>query len=44
MENKTGNFRQISTKSPCEAALIGERHMRIEISDFVTLTFILCVP
>ena len=44
MENEAGNFRQISTKSPCEAALIGERHVRIEISDFVMRTFILCVP
>ena len=31
----------ISTKAPCEAALIGERHVRIEISDFVIRTFVL---
>ena len=31
----------ISTKAPCEAALIGERHVRIEISDFVMRTFVL---
>ena len=29
----------ISTKAPCEAALIHEHHMRIEISDFVMRTF-----
>ena len=31
----------ITTKAPCEAALIGERHVRIEISDFVMRTFVL---
>ena len=31
----------ISTKAPCEVALIGERHLRIEISDFVMRTFVL---
>ena len=30
----------ISTKAPCEAALMDERHMRIEISDFVMRTFV----
>ena len=30
----------ISTKAPCEAALMGERHVRIEISDFVLRTFV----
>ena len=30
-----------STKAPCEAALMGERHVRIEISDFVMRTFVL---
>ena len=30
----------ITTKAPCEAALIGERHVRIEISDFVMRTFV----
>ena len=28
----------ITTKAPCEAALMGERHVRIEISDFVMRT------
>ena len=32
---------EISTKAPCEVALIGERHVRIEISDFVMRTFVL---
>ena len=32
----------ISTKAPCEAALIGERHVRIEISDSILHTFIAC--
>ena len=27
-------------KTPCEAALMGERHVRIEISDFVMRTFV----
>ena len=31
----------ISTKIPCEVALMGERHVRIEISDFVMRTFVL---
>ena len=31
----------ISIKAPCEVALIGERHVRIEISDFVMRTFVL---
>ena len=31
----------ITTKAPCEVALIGERHVRIEISDFVMRTFVL---
>ena len=31
----------ISTKAPCEAALMCERHVRIEISDFVMRTFVL---
>ena len=31
----------ISTKAPCEVALIGERHVRIEISDFVMRAFVL---
>ena len=30
----------ISTKAPCEAVLMDERHMRIEISDFVMRTFV----
>ena len=30
----------ITTKAPCEVALIGERHVRIEISDFVMRTFV----
>ena len=31
----------ITTKAPCEAAFMGERHVRIEISDFVMRTFVL---
>ena len=31
----------ITTKAACEVALIGERHVRIEISDFVMRTFVL---
>ena len=30
-----------TTKAPCEVVLIGERHVRIEISDFVMRTFVL---
>ena len=30
----------ISTKAPCEAALIGERHVRLEISDSILHTFV----
>ena len=33
----------ITTKAPCEAAFMGERHVCIEISDFVMRTFILAV-
>ncbi len=29
----------ILTKAPCEVALMGERHLRIAISDFVTRAF-----
>ena len=32
----------ITTKAPCEVALMGERHVRIEISDFVMRTFVRC--
>ena len=31
----------ISTKAPCEVALMGERHVRIEISAFVMRAFVL---
>ena len=31
----------IKAKASCEAALMGERHVRIEISDFVMRTFVL---
>ena len=31
---------EISTKAPCEVALICERHMRIEISDVVMRIFV----
>ena len=31
----------ITTKVPCEVAIMGERHVRIEISDFVMRTFVL---
>ena len=37
------NISGITTKAPCEAALMGERHMRIEISDFVMRAFVLMV-
>ena len=30
----------ITTKAPCGVALMGERHVRIEISDFVMRTFV----
>ena len=30
-----------TTKAPCEVAFMGERHVRIEISDFVMRTFVL---
>ena len=33
----------ITTKTPYEAALMGERHVRIEISDFVMRAFVLMV-
>lgn len=32
----------VMTKAPCGVALTHERHMRIEISDFVTRTFVPC--
>ena len=35
-----GNISEISTKAPCEAALMDERHTRIEISDFVMRAFV----
>ena len=42
MERKYRNdISGISTKAPYEVALIGERHVRIEISDFVMRTFVL---
>lgn len=31
----------ITTKVPCEAAFMGERHARIEIAGFVMRTFVL---
>ena len=31
----------IMTKAPCEAALMGQRPVRIEISDFIMRTFVL---
>ena len=34
------NIPYITTKVPCEAALMDERHMRIEISDFVMRAFV----
>ena len=36
-----GDISGVTTKAPCEVALIGERHVRIEISDFVMRTFVL---
>ena len=35
------NISGITTKAACEVALMGERHVCIEISDFVMRTFIL---
>ena len=32
---------KIATKAPCEVALIGERHVRIEIAGFALHTFVL---
>ena len=32
---------EISTKAPCEVALIGELHVRIEIVGFALHTFVL---
>ena len=32
---------EISTKAPCEVALIGECHVRIEIAGFALHTFVL---
>ena len=40
IENIAEQYSYITTKVPCEAALIHERHMRIEISDFVMRTFV----
>lgn len=31
----------VTTKAPCEATRMGERHVRIELSAFVTRTFVL---
>ena len=41
MEISHSDISGITTKAPCEVALMGERHVRIEISDFVMRTFIL---
>ena len=41
MELSHSDISGIMTKAPCEAALMGERHVRIEISDFVMRTFVL---
>ena len=35
-----GDISCITTKAACEAALMGERHVRIEISDFVMRTVV----
>ena len=40
IENIAEQYSYITTKVPCEAALIHERHMRIEISDFVMRAFV----
>ena len=32
---------EITTKAPCEAAPMGECHVRVEISDFVMPTLVL---
>mgnify|MGYP004532554373 FL=1 len=34
----------ITAKAPYEAAHMGERHMRIEFSDFVMRAFVLAYP
>ena len=36
-----GDISGITTKVPCEVAIMSERHVRIEISEFVMRTFIL---
>ena len=41
MEISLCDISGIMTKAPCEAALVGERHVRIEISDFVMRVFVL---
>ena len=40
IENIAEQYSYITTKVPCEAALMDERHMRIEISDFVMRAFV----
>ena len=35
------DFFGITTKAPCETALMGEHHVRIESSDFVMHIFVL---
>ena len=40
IENIAEQYSYITTKVPCEAVLIHERHMRIEISDFVMRAFV----
>ena len=41
MEISYSDISGITTKAPCEVALMGKRHVRIEISDFVMRTFVL---
>ena len=41
MEISLCDISGIKTKAPCEAALMSEHHVRVEISDFVMRTFIL---
>jgi len=43
-EISRGDICGITTKAPCGAALMGERHVRIEISDSVLRTFVFHEP
>ena len=40
-EMSPSDIPRLTTKAPCEAALMGECHVRVEISDFVMPTLVL---